>query len=189
MYFLRAARPILIDLAATLFFLVIYNLTHDIALAIVLGMALGGTQIGLELMRRKPVGPLQWTSLALVMTLGGASLVTRNPIFVMAKPSVVFAVVGVTMLHRDWLARYVPKIAYENLGENFIRRWGLVWAVLFGALAFANIAAALTLRLDDWLWYSNIAPWASIITLFLAQFVTFRTLIVRRMRAATRVAE
>ena len=49
---LGAGRLLLIDMAATLFFLVLYLLTHNVALSVVLGMALAITQIGWQAARR-----------------------------------------------------------------------------------------------------------------------------------------
>src|SRR5690349_14242964 len=50
--FLNAARLLLLDLASTLFFLVVYLLTHNTILAVGLGIALGLAQIGTQFIRR-----------------------------------------------------------------------------------------------------------------------------------------
>jgi intracellular septation protein A len=151
MYFLRAAKPILIDLAGTFFFLAIYLVAHNIALAIASGMALGIGQVAFAKLRRQPVPALQWTSLGLVLTLGGASLVLHDPRFIMAKPSVVFIVIGATMLRPGWLARYAPAIVTDNLSARTIAAWGYAWPALMGALAVANLIVATVMRFEFWL--------------------------------------
>jgi intracellular septation protein len=57
---LGSAKVLLSDLASTLFFLVLFLLTKNLILSVALGMALGITQIGLELARKKPVETMQW---------------------------------------------------------------------------------------------------------------------------------
>jgi hypothetical protein len=47
--FLRAAKLLLLDLASTIVFLVLFLLTHNTILSAGLGMALGLTQIGTQL--------------------------------------------------------------------------------------------------------------------------------------------
>src|SRR6516162_6164459 len=47
----EAAKLLLLDMAATLFFLVLYLLTHNVTLSVVLGMALGDAQIGWQSVR------------------------------------------------------------------------------------------------------------------------------------------
>jgi intracellular septation protein len=92
---------------------VFYLLTHNLALSIVLGMALGAAQIGWLLARRKPIDTMQWMSLFLVLGAGTVALITDDPRFVMIKPSVIYIIVGVVMLKRGWMNRYLPPIAIE----------------------------------------------------------------------------
>ena len=58
--FLNAAKLLLNDLASTLFFVVLFLLTHNIILSVSLGMALGLVRIGTQFVRRKPVHTMQW---------------------------------------------------------------------------------------------------------------------------------
>jgi len=55
----NAARLLLLDFASTLFFLAVYLLTHNILLAVVLGIALAFAQIGWRLIRRDPIDTMQ----------------------------------------------------------------------------------------------------------------------------------
>src|ERR1700682_1350767 len=97
---LQAGKLLLLDMAATLFFLVLYLLTHNIALSVVLGMALGTAQIGWQLARRKPIDTMQWMSLFLVLGAGTVTLIIDDPRFVMIKPRVLSLIVVVVMLTR-----------------------------------------------------------------------------------------
>ena len=103
--FLNAAKLLLLDLASTLFFVAVFLLTHNTYLAIGLGVALGLAQIGIQFARKKPISTMEWLSLFLVMAAGTATLLTDDPRFVLFKPSVIYAIVGVVMLKPGWMNR------------------------------------------------------------------------------------
>src|SRR5579884_2771122 len=104
--FLQAAKLLLLDLASTLFFLVLFFLTHNTALSVGLGMALGVSQIALQFVRRRQIHAMEWLSLFLVIAAGTATLLTDDLRFVLFKPSVLYVVAGVVMLKPGWLNRY-----------------------------------------------------------------------------------
>lgn len=52
---LAAGKLLLLDLASTFFFLILYSLTKNITLSVIFGMALGVAQIGWEFARKKPI--------------------------------------------------------------------------------------------------------------------------------------
>jgi hypothetical protein len=58
--FLKAARMLLLDLASTLVFLVLFLLTHNTVLSVGLGIVFGLSQIGFQLIRRKPIETMEW---------------------------------------------------------------------------------------------------------------------------------
>src|SRR5690348_17190758 len=90
----QAARVLLSDLASTLLFLVVYLVTDNLLLAAGAGMVLAVIQIGSELLRGKPIAALQWISAALVLASGTATFITNDPLFVMLKPSIIYAIIG-----------------------------------------------------------------------------------------------
>jgi intracellular septation protein len=94
----EAARLLLLDMASTFLFLVVVLLTGNIPLAVVLGIALGVAQIGWQFARKEPIEVMQWMSLFVVVASGTATLITRDPRFVMVKPSLIYIVIGVVML-------------------------------------------------------------------------------------------
>jgi intracellular septation protein len=65
-----AATVLLLDMASTIFFLVVYILTKNVPLSVALGMALGVAQIGWQFALRKPIETMQWMSLFLVLASG-----------------------------------------------------------------------------------------------------------------------
>ena len=181
----EAGRVLLLDLASTVLFLALYLATDNLFLAVGLGMALGVVQIGWQLFKRKPVEALQWLSLVLILASGTATFFTHDPRFVMLKPSVIYCIVGVVMLKRGWMNRYLPERAAPV--ADVATTFGYVWAGLMFASAGLNIALALSL--DPKIWAAAMSAWglASKIGLFLIQY-GWMTAVGRRRAAAAGVA-
>ena len=179
---LEAGRMLLLDMAATLFFLVLYLLTHNIALSVVLGMALGVAQIGWQLARGKPIDTMQWMSLFLVLGAGTVTLITDDPRFIMVKPSVIYVIVGIVMLKPGWMIRYLPPIA-RDLVPDIATIFGFAWAALMFVSAALNILVAVNFSVATWAAFMSVFAIASKVALFLIGFVTMRTIGARRRRA------
>ena len=132
---LDAGRVLLLDLASTLLFLAVYLLSDNLFLAVGLGMALGVAQIGWQLMHGKPIGTLQWLSVVLVLASGTATFFTRDPHFVMIKPSVIYVIVGIVMLKRGWMNRYLPprRRTREGRGHAVRLRLGRTYVRIGGS--------------------------------------------------------
>src|ERR1700759_1144462 len=99
----------------------------SMALAGGLAVALALAQIIWTLRQGEKVDALQWSSLAVVLISGGASLLTNDPRFVMLKPRLVDLLVGAAMLQRNWMARYLPQDA-RDLMPDLVVTFGYVWA-------------------------------------------------------------
>ena len=171
-------------MAATLLFLALYLLTQNVTLSVALGMALAVTQIGWQAARRKPIDTMQWMSLFLVLGAGAVTLITHDPRFVMAKPSVIYLIVGVVMLRRGWLNRYLPPIAIELIPDIAII-FGYVWSALMFFSAGLNLVVALNFSVVAWSATMSIWGIASKLVLFLIGYATMRTVAVARARRRT----
>lgn len=179
-YVFEAMRPILVDLLSTIVFFILLWTTHDFALATSIGIAAGVLEVGVRLLRRKPVGTLTWMSLGLVVVFGGASIFTKQPLFVMLKPSIAYALVGAVMLKRGWMFDYLPQIAQHYLTRDDITPWGYVWAALMFLTAALNVALALVLDPVTWSASLSIFGLVSKLLLFAVQYSALRN----KIRAA-----
>jgi intracellular septation protein len=179
---LHSSRLLVFDLASTLLFLAVLLLTKNLVLAVALGVGLGVLQIAWLMMRRQPIDTMQWLSIGLVVVSGAATLLTSDPRFVMLKPTVIYCIVGAYMLRPGWMNRYLPPIAVHTV-PDLAWIFGFVWAGLMFGSAVLNIVLALTL--DPIAWSAAMSVWglASKVVLFLIQYVTMRTIGVRRARA------
>src|SRR5262245_52829808 len=182
---LQAARVLVLDLASTILFLVVYLATDNLYVAVGLGIALGVIQIGWQYLRRQPIGSLQLLSVVLILASGTATFFTHDPTFVMLKPSVIYCIVGLVMLKRGWMNRYLPERAAPV--ADIATAFGYVWAGLMFGSAALNIALALSL--DPKTWAAVMSAWGvcSKLGLFLSQYC-WMTAVGRRRAVAAGVA-
>jgi intracellular septation protein len=180
--FLNAARLLLLDLASTIVFLVIFLLTHNTAVSVGLGIAFGVAQIAIQFIRRKRIDAMEWLSLFLVVAAGSATLLTHDPRFVLFKPSVIYAIVGVVMLKPGWLNRYLPDIAKAVVPDVAVVV-GLVWAGLMFVSAAVNAFVALTCDVATWAMVMPVYGIVSKVVVFLGGYAALRMIARRRIRA------
>jgi intracellular septation protein A len=179
---LHAGRWLLSDLLATLAFVGLYALSHNIYLATALGIGLGLGQIAWMKYKRADIDLLQWLSLGLVVVFSTATLITHNPVFVMLKPTFIYAAVGCVMLRPGWMNRYVRPIRQAR-SQDITFAFGYVWAGMMFATAAANLALALLVSVNTYVWFLGVFPLASKFVLVGIQYLTTRTIVRRRMRA------
>ena len=173
------------DFFSTIIFLAIYLATDNVLLAT--GVAIAGAiaQVIYFRLKGKPLGYMTWASLALVIVLGSATLLTHDPRFVLAKPAIGHFAIGAIMLKRGWLLRYLPPIVTENIPE-YVTLAGYAWAALMFALGAGTIAVAMTGDMKLWTFYVTVVLVGAKIAAFAIQYVAFRILVTSRLRAAAR---
>lgn len=180
--FFNAARLLLADLASSLFFVVLLSLTHNATLSTCLAIALGLLQIGIQFIRGKPIEAMEWLSLFLVVAAGAATLLTDDPRFVLFKPSVIYATIGVVMLKPGWMKRYLPAIA-RSVAPDVATYVGFAWAGLMFLSAVLNAFVAIAFDLSTWAVIMPAFGIGSKVVLMLAGFAAIRLTVRRRVRA------
>ncbi len=180
--FFNAARLLLADLASSLLFVVLLSLTHNATLSTCLAIALGLLQIGIQFIRGKPIEAMEWLSLFLVVAAGAATLLTDDPRFVLFKPSVIYATIGVVMLKPGWMKRYLPAIA-RSVAPDVATYVGFAWAGLMFLSAALNVFVAIAFDLSTWAVIMPAFGIGSKVVLMLAGFAAIRLTVRRRMRA------
>src|SRR3954463_13491429 len=171
------------DFFSTIVFLVVYLATDNIVLAT--GVAIAGAiaQVVYSRIKRRELGFMTWASLGLVIVLGGATLLTNDPRFVLAKPAIGHVAIGFIMLKRGWMLRYLPAIVTETIPE-YVTIAGYAWAALMFVLAAGTVAVAMTGDMKLWAFYVSVVLVGAKIVAFAIQYVAFRFLVGSRIRAA-----
>ncbi|MBR2172569.1 septation protein IspZ [Sphingopyxis sp.] len=161
---LYALGPMLFDSLGVLVFAVLLVAGAGIVPATIAGTVVALAVVGYELVRGKKVAALQWISLASVLFTAAATLFTGDPRFVMAKPTIVYLIVGSVMLRKGWLNRYILPEQLELVGD-VMDCFGMIWAALMFASAGLNLVIALFFT-GWWPLFIGIFPLASKFGLF-----------------------
>src|SRR3954471_9478384 len=80
--------------------LVIFLATDNVILATSVAIAGAVGQVIYARVKGQTLGYMTWASLALVIVLGGMTLLTHDPRFVLAKPAIGHVAIGLIMLKR-----------------------------------------------------------------------------------------
>ena len=173
------------DFLSTILFLTIYLITDNVLLATGVAIAGAVAQVIYSRVKAKPLSFMTYASVALVIVLGSATLLTQDPRFVLAKPAIGHFAIGAIMLKRGWTLRYVPPIVAETIPE-YVTLAGFAWAALMFALGCGTIAVALTGDMKLWTFYVTVVLVGAKLAAFAIQYVVFRILVTNRIRAAAR---
>lgn len=171
------------DFFSTILFLVLYLITGDVLLAT--GVAIAGAiaQFIRARIRGDKLDVMTYASLGLVVVLGGATLLTNDPRFVLAKPSIGHFAIGIVMLRKGWMLRYMPPKVTETIPE-YVTVAGYAWAALMFALGAGTIGVALSGDMKLWTFYVTVVLIGAKVAAFAIQYLAFRLLVTRRLRAA-----
>ena len=170
------------DFFSTIVFLALYYATGDVLLATGVAIAGAVAQLIHARISGRTLNVMAYASVALVIVLGGATLVTRDPRFVLAKPAIGHFAIGAIMLRRGWMLRYMPEIVTENAPDLVVIS-GYLWAALLFALGAGIVAVAMTGNIEKWAFYFAVSIGAKVAA-FVIQYVALRVLVARRIRAA-----
>jgi intracellular septation protein A len=171
------------DFFSTIVFLALYLITGDVLLATGVAIAGAVAQVIYSRIKGQQLTFMTYASLALVIVLGSATLLTNDPRFVLAKPSIAHFAIGAIMLKRGWMLRYVPPIVSETIPE-YVTIAGYAWAGLMFALGAGVVAVASTGDMKLWALYVSVVAIGAKVAAFAVQYVAFRVIITNRIRAA-----
>ena len=180
---LSAFKRLAMDILAGWLFLAVFLITNNIYLATAAGLATGILQTIWMIVRRETIDPMQWMAMGLVVVLGGATMVTHNPTFVVFKPSIFDACLGAMMLRPGWTARYMPPQVSDLVPRGLLVFWGYVWAVSWFALAASNLLVERVYGLKAWALWTNFSPLVLVAVLTGSGMLVFPPIVRRAARA------
>jgi len=171
------------DFLSALVFLVLYLATGSVILGTSVAIAVAIAQVAYAHLKGRPLGFMTYASLALVVVLGGVTLLTHDPRFMFAKPAIAHFAIGVIMLKRGWMLRYVPPIVTDTIPAA-VTVAGYAWAALMFALGLGTIVVAFTGDLKLWAFYISFVAIGAKVAAFAIQYVSFRLLVTQHIRTA-----
>ena len=175
----QALRQLFSDFLSAILFLVVYTVSGSL-----FASAAGLAQLFRLKLTRRRIEPMQWMSLGLVVVLGGATMLTQSPRFMMIKPTIVHFADATVMLRRGWMLRYLPEIALRNVPEPTIVAAGYAWAALLAALGLANLFIALRFDFATWAWFISVGSVGAKLAAFALQYGVFRAIVRQRVAQA-----
>ena len=173
------------DLFSAILFLAVYLITDNVVLATSVAIAGAVAQVIYARVKGQQLNYMTYASLVLVVGLGAVTLLTNDARFMLAKPAIAHFAIGLIMLKRGWMLRYLPAIVTETIPE-YVTVAGYAWAALMFALAAGTVAVAMTGDMKLWTFYISVVLIGAKILAFAIQYVAFRLLVGSRMRAAAR---
>ncbi len=136
----------LFDLLPVILFFIAYKV-YGIYPAIVVIMVATGIQVGISWLRHRKVEKMHLITLALVMVLGGATLLLHDKAFFMWKPSVVNWLFALAFLGSHFIGQ--RKTLVERMMSQAVdaphqvwTRLNISWILFFILMGFANLYVA-----------------------------------------------
>jgi intracellular septation protein len=175
-------RRLFVDFFSTIVFLAVYLATDSILIATGVGIAGAIGQYIVARVRGQHLDLMTLASVALVVVLGSATLLTNDPRFVLVKPSIAHFAIGSIMLRRNWMERYMPEIVRQT-APDLILGAGYCWAALMFVLGAGTVVTALSGNMRLWTFYVTVVLLGAKLAAFGIQYVIFRLVVRRRIRA------
>ena len=89
---------ILSDLLAVILFFLTYTVTKDMIAATAVALIVGVLQAAFTYWKFKKLDTMQWVGLVLIVVFGGATILLKDPRFIMWKPTVLFWIGALVLL-------------------------------------------------------------------------------------------
>lgn len=145
---------ILLDFLPVIVFFAVYKYTNDILIATAVLIPATVLQMAYTWRVQRKIETMQLVTLALVVLLGGATLMFQDKAFIQWKPTVVNWLFAVGFLGTQFIGK---KTVVERLMGSSIemeqkiwRKLNLIWVVFFVALGIVNLYVAYNFSEETW---------------------------------------
>ena len=143
----------LFDLLPVIVFFAAFKLA-DIYVATGTAIVATFLQVGWLKMRRKPVEPMLWASLGLIVVFGGATLLLRDETFIKWKPTVLYWLFGAVLLGSELIFRRnlirAMLGAQVQLPDPVWAKLNWSWVGFFAIMGALNLYVAFNFPTDLW---------------------------------------
>lgn len=162
----------LFDFFPILLFFIAYKF-GTIYVATGVAMAASFVQIGWVMARGKKVEPMMWASFAIIIVLGGATLLLHNDTFIKWKPTVLYWLFAVYLLVSSWL--FNKNIMRTMMSKQISlpdQVWGKVnlsWAIFFIIMGATNLYVAYNYTQAQWVDFKLFGSTAMMLVFVIAQ--------------------
>ena len=143
----------LFDYFPIICFFIAYNL-HGICIATAVTMAASAIQIGFYWLKQRRFEKLHIITFALVLILGGSTLIFHKEIFIKWKPSIIYWAFAIVLAGSHFIGK--KTVIYRMLGDKInvpTKIWSHInasWALFFTFLGFLNLYVVYHYSTNAW---------------------------------------
>jgi len=152
-HFSPTIMKFLFDIFPVLLFFLAFKI-WGIYIATAVAIAATFVQVGWSWTRHRKVDNMLWTSLAIIVVFGGATLWLQDETFIKWKPTVLYWLFGIILLGSDLLFRKnLIRAMMEKqitLPAQVWRTLNLSWVMFFALMGGANLYVAFNFPTDVW---------------------------------------
>jgi intracellular septation protein len=152
-HFLPTIMKFLFDIFPVLLFFLAFKI-WGIYIATAVAIAATFVQVGWSWTRHRKVDNMLWTSLAIIVVFGGATLWLQDETFIKWKPTVLYWLFGSILLGSDLLFhKNLIRAMMEKqitLPAQVWRKLNLSWVMFFALMGGANLYVAFNFPTDVW---------------------------------------
>jgi intracellular septation protein len=175
-------KKLIFDALSGLLFMAVLLATKNIYWALAISLITAVAQLVWNTAHRQEISAIQWAGVVLIVIAGATSLLTGSTRYIMLKPALVELCVGIVMLRRNWIRRYLSEKTIEYLPDAAIAGAGYTYSFVMLSLAGVNGYLALNATQQTWAVFNGLAPPIVFALTGAALFWFCRRLVRRSMR-------
>lgn len=163
---------ILSDFITIILFFVIYTATKNIIWATAVALAVGIVQAAFTWLKHKKLDTMQKVNLGLIVIFGGATILLRDPRFIMWKPTLLFwfgaLALGIgRIMNKNGLKAMMGKEL--KLDDGIWNRLASAWVVFLIFMGATNLIVAYNFSEQQWVNYKLFGTLAFMMAFALGQ--------------------
>ena len=145
---------LILDFLPIVIFVAVYKYTNDIIIATAALIPATIIAIGYSWFKEKKIEKMQIITLALVITMGGATVIFQDKTFIQWKPSVVNWLFAITFLGSQFIGK--KTIIERMMGAQIVlknKTWNILniaWVLFFTSMGIVNLYVAFNYSEETW---------------------------------------
>lgn len=147
---------LLFEMLPLLAFFIVYYISKNLFIATGICIIASWLQVILCQIKYKHVNKNTWISTILITAFGGLTIILKNKTFVMLKPTVLFWIIGLSLLTSQMLGKNAIKLMLQkeiNLPNKIWAILNLFWVLFFILMGFLNLYVAFHFSEATWVKY------------------------------------